>query len=187
MTQRMRCDWGNTPNETYQTYHDQEWGKLNLNNQYLYEMLVLESFQSGLSWETILNKRENFRQDFIDFDYHKVAKFTDKDFATLMQDKGIIRNRRKIEAAINNAQVLVKLEEEGSSFKDFLLPYISQPIINHPHTMADVPAKSELSIQLSKAMKKMGFKFVGPVTIYSFLQAVGLVNDYIEECYYKYQ
>ena len=150
-------------------------------------MLVLESFQSGLSWETILNKRENFRQDFIDFDYHKVAKFTDKDFATLMQDKGIIRNRRKIEAAINNAQALVKLEEEGSSFKDFLLQHISQPIINHPQTMADVPAKSELSIQLSKEMKKIGFKFVGPVTIYSFLQAVGLVNDHIEECYYKYK
>ena len=187
MTQRMRCDWGKTPNETYQTYHDQEWGKLNLNNQYLYEMLVLESFQSGLSWETILNKRENFRQDFIDFDRHKVAKFTDKDFTILMQDKGIIRNRRKIEAAINNAQVLIKLEEEGSNFKDFLLQHISQPIINHPQTMADVPAKSELSIQLSKEMKKIGFKFVGPVTIYSFLQAVGLVNDHIEECYYKYQ
>ena len=104
-----------------------------------------------------------------------------------MQDKGIIRNRRKIEAAINNAQVLIKLEEEGSNFKDFLLQHISQPIINHPQTMADVPAKSELSIQLSKEMKKIGFKFVGPVTIYSFLQAVGLVNDHIEECYYKYQ
>lgn len=114
-----RCSWGNSKNLVYQYYHDKEWGKLNLNSNDLYEMLVLESFQSGLSWETILNKRENFRAAFANFDYHKVAKFNEQDFKKLMQNKGIVRNRLKINAAINNAKVLLKMEKEGQTLEQF--------------------------------------------------------------------
>ncbi|WP_279126714.1 DNA-3-methyladenine glycosylase I [Lactobacillus taiwanensis] len=180
-----RCSWGNSKNLVYQYYHDKEWGKLNLNSNDLYEMLVLESFQSGLSWETILNKRENFRAAFANFDYHKVAKFNEQDFKKLMQNKGIVRNRLKINAAINNAKVLLKMEKEGQTLEQFLIKFIPEPIINHPQKVEDVPASDELSKQVSRKMKKLGFKFVGPVTIYSFLQAVGLINDHIDSCSFK--
>ena len=122
--EKIRCSWGNSKNPRYKKYHDEEWGKLNLDSTYLYEMLVLESFQSGLSWETILNKRENFRKAFANFNYHKVAKFNEADFERLMQDKGIIRNRLKINAAINNAKVLVKLENNNQTFKQILTKFI---------------------------------------------------------------
>lgn len=180
-----RCEWGNTSNQAYEKYHDEEWGKLNLDNQYLYEMLVLETFQSGLSWEIILNKRTGFHKAFANFDYHRVAEFGEKDVQYLMQDKEIIRNKMKIEAAINNAQALVKLEKKGISFAAFLKQYVPKIIVNHPQTMHDVSAKSTLSERLAKEMKKAGFKFVGPVTIYSFLQAVGLINDHLDSCSFK--
>ncbi len=180
-----RCSWGNSKNPLYQKYHDQEWGKLNLDSNYLYEMLVLESFQSGLSWETILNKRENFKKAFANFDYHKVAKFNENDFERLMQDKGIVRNRLKINAAINNAKMLVKLEKENQTLGEFLTQFIPKPIMHHPRKMEDVLASDDLSKEVSKEMKKLGFKFVGPVTIYSFLQAIGLINDHLENCSFK--
>lgn len=180
-----RCSWGNSKNPLYQKYHDQEWGKLNLDSNYLYEMLVLESFQSGLSWETILNKRENFKKAFANFDYHKVAKFNENDFERLMQDKGIVRNRLKINAAINNAKMLVKLEKENQTLGEFLTQFIPKPIMHHPRKMEDIPASDDLSKEVSKEMKKLGFKFVGPVTIYSFLQAIGLINDHLENCSFK--
>ncbi len=180
-----RCSWGNSKNPLYQKYHDQEWGKLNLDSNYLYEMLVLESFQSGLSWETILNKRENFKKAFANFDYHKVAKFNENDFERLMQDKEIVRNRLKINAAINNAKMLVKLEKENQTLGEFLTQFIPKPIMHHPRKMEDVPASDDLSKEVSKEMKKIGFKFVGPVTIYSFLQAIGLINDHLENCSFK--
>lgn len=180
-----RCSWENSKNPLYQKYHDQEWGKLNLDSNYLYEMLVLESFQSGLSWETILNKRENFRKAFANFDYHKVAKFNENDFERLMHDKGIVRNRLKINAAINNAKMLVKLEKENRTLGEFLTRFIPKPIMHHPRKMEDVPASDDLSKEVSKEMKKLGFKFVGPVTIYSFLQAIGLINDHLENCSFK--
>lgn len=181
----IRCSWGESKNKIYQKYHDEEWGKLNLDSNYLYEMLVLESFQSGLSWETILNKRENFRNVFANFDYHEVSKFNDNDFERLMQEKGIVRNRLKIDAAINNAKVLVRLEKESQTFRDFLTKYIPKPIIHHPQQMEDIPASDDLSKQISKEMKKLGFKFMGPITTYSFLQAVGLINDHVENCSFK--
>ncbi|MDU1021659.1 MAG: DNA-3-methyladenine glycosylase I, partial [Lactobacillus paragasseri] len=140
-----RCSWGNSKNSLYQKYHDQEWGKLNLDSTYLYEMLVLESFQSGLSWETILNKRRNFRKAFANFDYHKVAEFNQDDFERLMQDKGIVRNRLKINAAINNAKILVKLEKENRTFENFLTEFIPKPIMHHPQKMEDIPASDGLS------------------------------------------
>ena len=180
-----RCVWGNTNVELYQNYHDNEWGKLNLDEKYLYEMLVLESFQSGLSWSTILHKRENFRQAFADFDVDKVAQFTQEDFDKLMQNSGIIRNRLKINAAINNAQVLVKWHQTGKTFHDFVLKYIPQPLDNHYHKMSDIPASTALSTKVSKAMKQEGFKFVGPTTVYSFFQAVGLVNDHLMNCQFR--
>ena len=137
--EKIRCSWGNSKNLLYRKYHDEEWGKLNLDSPYLYEMLVLESFQSGLSWETILNKRENFRKAFVNFNYHKVAKFNEADFERLMQDKGIIRNRLKINAAINNAKVLVKLENNNRTFKQILTKFIPEPINHNPKKMEDVP------------------------------------------------
>ena len=183
--EKMRCSWGNSKNPLYQKYHDKEWGKLNLDSTYLYELLVLESFQSGLSWETILNKRENFKKAFANFDYHKVAKFNENDFERLMQDKGIVRNRLKINAAINNAKMLVKLEKENQTLGEFLTQFIPKPIMHHPRKMEDVSASDDLSKEVSKEMKKLGFKFVGPVTIYSFLQAIGLINDHLENCSFK--
>lgn len=180
-----RCFWGNTDDLLYRDYHDKEWGKLNLDEKYLYEMLVLESFQSGLSWSTILHKRDNFRKAFADFDVKQVAKFDEKDFQKLINDAGIIRNKLKINAAINNAQVLVKWHEEGKSFADFLTEFVPETIDHHFKVESDMPAKNELSTEISKAMKKAGFKFVGPTTIYSFLQAVGLINDHIEDCDFR--
>lgn len=173
-------------NPLYITYHDFEWGKLNLDERYLYEMLVLETFQSGLSWATILNKRENFRQAFANFNVDKVAKFDANDRQRLLQDKGIIRNRRKIDAAIKNAQVLVQMHQKGQTLGSFFKTFIPRPIINHPQKLSDVPTQTPLSSTIAKAMKKKGFRFVGPTTIYSYLQSVGLINDHLENCNFKY-
>ena len=182
-----RCNWGNSNlDPLYRQYHDEEWGKLNLDNKYLYEMLVLESFQSGLSWTTILKKRENFRKAFADFDYYQVAKFDQTDFERLMNDEGIVRNKLKINAAINNAQVLVKLEQSGTNLKQILQEAIPEIIVNHPQEISDIPAQTLLSKKLSVQLKKIGFKFVGPTTMYSFLQAVGLINDHLDSCDFKY-
>lgn len=184
----QRCDWNysNSTDKIYLNYHDHEWGKINLDEHYLFEMLILESFQSGLSWATILNKRENFRKAFANFNVDKVAQFNEQNFERLINDAGIIRNKLKINAAINNAKILQNWHENGKTLGNFLQNYIPRPIINHPQTMSDIPAKTALSTQISKDMKKAGFKFVGPTTIYSFLQGVGLVNDHLEKCDFKY-
>lgn len=186
MTTIKRCFPASDDDPVYEEYYDHEWGKLNLEEKYLYEMLVLESFQSGLSWRTVLHKRANFKKDFADWDFKKVAKFSKKDFERLMKDKGIIRNRLKIKAAINNAGALVKLEAKYGSFAQFLKRFIPQPIIHHPKTAADMISQDKNSRAIAKALKKEGFKFVGPVTIYSFLQAVGLINDHFDWCSFKY-
>lgn len=180
------CRWPGMDDSLYQRYHDEEWGKLNLDEGYLYEMLVLESFQAGLSWWTILKKRENFRQDFCNFNVEQVAAFDHNQVERLMKDPGIIRNRMKIEAAINNARVIVKMHQRGQTLAGLLKAVVPQVIVNHPHTMADIPAQSSLSKRLSRQLKKQGFKFVGPVTVYSYLQAVGLINDHLEDCSFKY-
>lgn len=182
-----RCPWGDSKNKLMQEYHDHEWGKLNLDEHYLYEMLVLELFQSGLSWSTILNKRENFRKAFKDFDVEKVAQMTDYDVGILLQDKGIIRNHLKINAAIKNARAVLKVREEYGSFAKYLQHFIPSPIIHHPEVVDDVPASNELSKKISKQMKKDGFFFVGPVIVYSYLQAIGLINDHLERCNFKYR
>lgn len=181
-----RCWWPGMDDPLYQRYHDEEWGKLNLDEHYLYEMLVLESFQAGLSWWTILEKRENFRQDFSNFNVEKVAAFNQEQVEALMKDPGIIRNRMKIEAAINNARVIVKMHKQGQTLAGLLKSAVPHVIVNHPHSMPELPAQTPLSRNLSKRLKKQGFKFVGPVTVYSYLQAVGLINDHLEDCSFKY-
>ena len=184
----QRCVWtySGSTDQLYQDYHDYEWGKLNLDEEYLFEMLILESFQSGLSWSTILHKRENFREAFANFNVDKVAQFGEEDFERLINDAGIIRNKLKINAAVNNAKILRDWHKNGKSLAKFLQSYIPEPIIHHPQTMSDIPAKTDLSTQISKDMKKADFKFVGPTTVYSFLQAIGLVNDHLEKCDFKY-
>lgn len=180
-----RCNWGETENEKYREYHDHEWGKLNLDEKYLYEMLVLETFQSGLSWSTILNKRENFRKAFADFDYEKVAKYSYNEFFDLMHDQGIVRNVKKVDAAITDAKAIVALHKQGTSLGELLKQLVPDPIINHPKTDQDVPSQTELSEKIAKVLKEKGFEMLGPVTVYSFLQAVGLVNDHLDDCSFK--
>lgn len=181
----QRCTWPDMADPLYQQYHDQEWGRLNLDENYLFEMMLLECFQAGLSWRTILHKRANFRDAFAGFDPEKIAQFDDSDFGRLMQDRGIIRNRLKIKAAINNAKVVSEMHKKGKTLAAFLSQYVPDPIVNEPKTMADLPAKTDLSAEIAKAMKKAGFKFMGPVTVYSYLEAVGLVNDHLANCDFK--
>ncbi len=186
MTKIKRCFPTPGSDPIYEEYHDHEWGKLNLDERYLYEMLVLESFQSGLSWQIVLHKRDNFRKAFANWNFKKVAQFTDEDFQRLINDKGIIRNRLKINAAINNAQALIQLDKKYGSFGNFLKKFIPEPIIHHPKAFKDMLSQDEHSKAIAKALKKEGFKFVGPITIYSFLQAIGLINDHFEWCSFKY-
>lgn len=181
-----RCDWPDLPNDPlYQEYHDQEWGKLNLAEQYLYEMVVLESFQSGLSWRTILHKRKNFRKAFAGFDYQVVANYDQAKIASLMADPGIVRNRRKIEAAVADAQAMCKLHQNGQKLGTILQEATKGIIVNYPKTFKELPNKTQISIDLSKKLKQLGFKFVGPVTVYSYLEAIGLINDHIVGCEVK--
>lgn len=180
-----RCAWPGLTDPLYQQYHDQEWGKLNLDEKYLFEMLVLESFQAGLSWQTILHRRSNFSKAFAAFDPAEIAHFDSKDFARLMQNQGIIRNRLKIKATINNARVVEQMHQKGETLAGFLQNYVAKPIVNHPQAMADLPAKTTLSTQIAKGLKKRGFKFMGPVTVYSYLEAVGLINDHLVSCDFK--
>lgn len=181
-----RCPWGSSTDLLMQDYHDHEWGKLNLDEHYLYEMLVLESFQSGLNWAIILHKRENFCRAFNNFVPEEVAQMTEADIANLMTDSSIVRNRPKITAAIKNAQTLLMLDAKYGSFAHYLQSFIKTPIVHHPQTFEDVPTTNSIAQKMAKQMKKDGFSFVGPVTLYSFLEAVGLINDHLESCPFKY-
>ena len=175
---QIRCRWcGGAPE--FLDYHDLEWGLPVDDDQHLFEKLCLESFQSGLSWRTILNKRENFRKDFQQFDFNKVARFTEHDVERLLQDAGIVRHRGKIEAVINNAkraQELVK--QEGSLAAYFWRYEPKEEALSAPQTVTT----SDESVALSKALKKMGWKFVGPTTLFAFMQAMGLINDHTQDC-----
>lgn len=187
MTKMKRCFPTKGHDPIYEEYHDYEWGKLNLDEKYLYEMLVLEIFQSGLSWSTVLHKRANFKHDFANWDFEKVAQFKEEDYQHLLNDASIIRNKLKIKAAINNAQTLIKLERKYQSFAAFLKKFIPEPIIHHPTSLSEIPSQDKYSLEIATALKKEGFTFVGPVTVYSFLQAVGLINDHVEGCPFKYE
>ena len=182
----IRCGWcGDDP--LYVKYHDEEWGKPVYDDKVLFEFLVLESAQAGLSWITVLRKRENYRKAFADFDVNKIAKFTPQDVERLMQDAGIIRNRQKIEAAIGNARLFLEMQKEFRSFSDYISGFLpdKKPIINSMKDHKNAPARTELSDLISKDMKKRGFKFFGTTICYAHLQATGMVNDHIDNCIAK--
>lgn len=178
----VRCEWpGNDP--LYVKYHDEEWGRPVYDDETLFEFLILEGFQAGLSWITILRKRDNFRKAFDNFDFHKIAAYTDDDFQRLIQNEGIIRNRLKIKAAITNAQAFLRVRKEFGSFSKYIWGFVdSKPIVNHFESLKDIPASTPLSDKISKDLKKRGFKFVGSTIVYAHMQATGMVNDHVVGC-----
>lgn len=177
-----RCPWcGDDP--LYQQYHDHEWGVPEYNDQALFECLNLEGAQAGLSWITVLRKREHYRKVFDGFDAEKIARYDDRKVAALLQDAGIIRNRLKVAATIGNARSYLALRDEGLTLSDFLWDFVDgQPQINHFRTLKEVPASTPVAEAMSKALKKRGFKFVGPTIVYAFMQATGMVNDHLTTC-----
>ena len=187
MSELIRCPWGTKDDSLMQQYHDHEWGKLNLDEQYLFEMLTLELFQSGLNWSMILHKRENFQRAFKNFVPVEVAKMTDDDIALLMQDSSIVRNKMKITATLKNAKAILAVDAKEGSFAHYLQQFVKTPVVHHAQIAEEVPSTSKITVQMAKQMKKDGFSFVGPITLYSFLQSVGLINDHLETCSFKYQ
>jgi DNA-3-methyladenine glycosylase I len=180
---KTRCAWCEK-DDLYRKYHDEEWGVPVYDDQKLFEFLILETFQAGLSWHTILRKRENFRQAFDDFEYKKVAQYTEEKIQELLQDTGIIRNKLKIRSAVSNAIAFLKVQEEFGSFNTYIWKFADgKPIINNPKTLKDVPATTPLSDAISKDLKKRGFKFVGSTVVYAHMQATGMVNDHVEDCW----
>ncbi|NDW10702.1 DNA-3-methyladenine glycosylase I [Dysgonomonas sp. 520] len=179
----QRCGWCGT-DPLYVDYHDNEWGKEVTSDEKMFEFLVLESAQAGLSWITILRRRKNYRKAFAGFDAEKVANFTPEDVERLMLDAGIIRNRKKIESTITNAQHFLKIQDEFGSFCNYLKSFLpnGKPIINHWKTLEEIPASTEISDKISKDMKKRGFKFFGSTICYAHLQAVGYINDHLINC-----
>ena len=174
--------WATT--ELYKEYHDEEWGKPVHDDRKLFEMLVLEGMQAGLSWLTILNKRAAFKEAFNEFDYQKIALYDETKIDELMQNPNIVRNRLKIKSTITNAQQFIKIQEEYGSFDKFIWSYVkNRPIHNHFKSEADIPTTTPLSDRISKDLKKRGFKFVGSTIIYAYMQAIGIVNDHVKGCY----
>ena len=178
-----RCPWcGDDP--LYQKYHDEEWGVPCFDERTLFEFLILEGAQAGLSWITVLKKREHYRAVMDGFDAQRIARYDDTKIAALLQDPGIIRNRLKVNAAVTNAQATLTMLEQGQG----LVPYFwdavgGQPIVNHYTSLQQVPASTDISERISKDLKRRGFRFVGPTIIYAFMQAVGLVNDHLVSCF----
>lgn len=180
---KKRCDWvGADP--LYIAYHDSEWGVPVYDDATLFEFLILETFQAGLSWITVLRKRENFRKAFDNFDYKKVALYDDKKQVSLLQDAGIIRNKLKIKATISNAIAFMAIQKEFGSFSDYIWGFVNhKPIQNKWKSMKEIPANTPLSELISKDLKKRGFKFVGTTVIYAHMQATGMVNDHTMDCF----
>ena len=182
--ERHRCSWAGGTSPLYLAYHDEEWGVPVHDDRTLFEFLILEGAQAGLSWETILKKRENYRKAFRGFDPAKVARFGAKDVARLLADAGIVRNRAKIAAAIANAQRVLDLQREFGSFDAYVWQFVGgEPIKNRFRSVTEIPAKTEQSDAMSKDLKRRGFKFVGPTICYAFMQAVGMVNDHEVGCF----
>ncbi len=178
-----RCAWGSS-NPLMIEYHDTEWGVPLHDEQKLFEFLVLEGMQAGLSWSTILNKRENFRAAFHSFDVARVARYTQRDIERLLKNAGIIRNRLKIEATINNAKRFIEVQNEFGAFDTYIWSFVDgQPIKNTWRTLKDIPAKTPLSDAISKDLLKRGFKFVGSTIVYAHMQATGMVNDHTVDCF----
>lgn len=178
-----RCPWG-TKDELYIKYHDEDWGVPVHDDHKQFEFLVLESAQAGLSWYTILKKRENYREAYDGFDPEKVAKYDEEKVEELMQNAGIVRNRRKIEASVNNAKRFLEIQKEFGNFCNYIWKFVdNKPLINHWKDMSEMPAKTELSDRVSRDLKKRGFKFLGSTIVYSHLQATGLINDHLTNCF----
>lgn len=180
---KIRCGWcKNDP--LYMAYHDTEWGVPVFKDDILFEFLILETFQAGLSWITILRKRENFRNAFDHFDYKKIANYSEAKYEELLQDAGIIRNKLKIKATITNAISFMEVQQEFGSFSNYIWSFTQgKSIKNVRKTLSDLPATTELSDAISKDLKKRGFKFVGSTVIYAHMQATGMINDHITECF----
>lgn len=178
-----RCSWAGT-DPLYVDYHDKEWGVPVFDDRKLFEFIILEGAQAGLSWFTILKRREGYRKAFAGFDPQKVARFTEKKAERLMEDKGIIRNRLKIKSAISNAKAFLKIQQEFGSFSKYQWSFVQdRPLQNKRRNVTDIPATSEISDVLSKELKKRGFSFVGSTIIYAHMQATGMVNDHVTSCF----
>jgi DNA-3-methyladenine glycosylase I len=183
METKYRCAWCEK-DDLYRNYHDNEWGKPVYDDATIFEFLVLETFQAGLSWYTVLAKRENFRKAFENFDWNKIANYSEEKMAQLAEDTGIIRNKLKIKATITNAQAFIKVQEEFGTFSKYIWAFVDgKPIDNKPKTLADVKANTEIADQLSKDLKKRGFKFVGSTVVYAHMQATGMINDHVMNCF----
>ena len=178
MEQKSRCKWCNPKNSKYIKYHDKEWCKPNFNEKYLFEMLILESFQAGLSWECVLNKREDFRKAYDNFEIDKICKYDDKKIQELMQNEKIIRNKLKIKASINNAQIFKEIQKEYGKFNKYLTTFTKEKIIYETNKTTN-----DLSDKISKDLQKRGMKFVGSTIIYSYLQAIGAIYSHDKECF----
>jgi DNA-3-methyladenine glycosylase I len=183
-TNMIRCQWAEM-NEQETDYHDTEWGVPEHDDRKLLEFLILEGAQAGLSWDTILKRRENYRKAFDDFDYMKIASYDESKVEEILQDKGVIRNRRKVLSAVSNAKAFIEVRNECGSFDSYLRTFLpdGKPIQNFWKSMSEIPASTVLSEKISKDMKKRGFSFVGPTIIYAFMQAVGMVNDHVVDCF----
>lgn len=185
-SKKTRCSWVNETNALSVTYHDKEWGRPVKNDSRHFEMLILEGAQAGLNWQTILNKRENYRKHFAGFDPKKVARFNEKKIAQLLKEEGIIRNRLKIASAIQNAKAFLDIQKEFGSFNKYIWGFVGgKPIKNQFHALSDIPAKTPLSDTISKDLKRRGFNFVGSTIIYAYLQAVGIVDDHLLNCFVR--
>lgn len=179
-----RCDWCLTGDEIYLRYHDEEWGVPVLDDRRQFEFLTLESAQAGLSWLTILRKRESYRRAFAQFDPEKVARFTDKKIERLLSDPGIVRNRLKVRSAVTNARAFLQVVEQEGSFTRYIWSFVDgRPVRNRWRSMSEVPATSDISDALSRDLKQRGFKFVGSTIVYAHMQAAGLVNDHLAGCF----
>ncbi len=183
MTEKNRCQWC-VGIALYEKYHDEEWGVPVYDDQILFEFFILETFQAGLSWITILKKREHFRLAFDYFDYLKVALYSENKIQELMLNPGIIRNQLKIRSAVSNALSFIKIQEEFGSFSNYIWAFTdNKPIVNNPNTIKEVPATTALSDKISKDLKKRGFKFVGSTVVYAYMQATGMVDDHVADCW----
>jgi DNA-3-methyladenine glycosylase I len=184
MSSVTRCEWATGGSELMVAYHDEEWGVPSHDDVHLFEMLTLEGAQAGLSWSTILNKREGYRRAFAGFDPAAVARFGPKDVERLLADTGIVRNRQKVESTVDNAARVLEVQESEGSFDAYLWSFVDgEPIVNRWTRMADIPAETDLSKTISKDLKRRGFRFVGPTGIYAFMQTVGMVDDHTVDCF----
>ncbi len=186
MDNKTRCGWCKS-DPLYMEYHDTEWGKPVYDDDTLFEFLILETFQAGLSWITILRKREHFREAFDGFNYKKIAQYDQDKLEQLLENPGIIRNRLKVQAAVSNARAFMEVQKEFGSFSEYIWGFTGgKPIVNQPKSLQDIPATTPLSDAISKDLKKRGFKFVGSTVVYAHMQATGMVNDHLVDCHFRH-